>query len=92
MPPTLATDLSTTLLQPSAYDLPPLGAAINLMAGREIKRNFTDDQGDVRRAVEVPAGAVAASANGLKQKRQLRINTEKARLKIRLEYSLKVTR
>ena len=30
-------------------------AAIELMAGREIKRNFTETQGDSRRATEVPA-------------------------------------
>ena len=79
-PATLTTDLATTGLQTSAYDLPPLGAAINLMAGREVQRNFTQGQGDVRRATEVPPGAVMASANGLKQKRLQRISTELARL------------
>ena len=34
----------------------------------------------MRRATEVPAGAVAASANGLKQLRQMRIDAEAARL------------
>lgn len=79
-PVSLTSDLATTGLQSSAYDLPPIGAAINLMAGREIQRNFTSSQGDVRRATEVPAGAVAASSTGLKQKRQQRISTEIARL------------
>lgn len=79
-PSTPATDLSTVGLLPSAYDLPPLGAAINLMAGREIPRNSTQTQGDVRRALEVPAGAILASANGLKMQRQKRISTEVGRL------------
>ena len=80
MPPTTATDLSTTLLQASAYDIPPIGAAINLMSGREVPRNFIQDQGDTRRAAEVPPGAIMQSTNGLKQRRQSRIATEKARL------------
>lgn len=81
---TLPTDptqaLTTSLVPTTAYDLPPIGAAIALMAGQEIKRNFTSSEGDMRRATEVPAGAVAASANGLKQLRQMRIDAEAARL------------
>ena len=72
--------LSTSLVIPTAYDLPPIGAAIILMAGQEIKRNFTSSEGDMRRATEVPAGAVAASSKGLKDLRQLRIDAEAARL------------
>ena len=79
-PASLATDLSTVGLQPSAYDIPPLGAAIRLMAGREIPRNFTQDQGDVRRAAEVTPGAIMQSANGIKMQRQSRIEDERARL------------
>lgn len=80
MPTSLSSDLSTSLLQPSAYDIPPLGAAIRLMAGREIKRNFTESQGDTRRATEVPPGAVMQSANGLRQLRASRIIAEAASL------------
>jgi hypothetical protein len=80
MPATTATDLSTTGLQASAYDLPPIGTAINLMSGREVPRNFIQDQGDTRRATEVPPGAIMQSTNGLKQRRQSRISIEKARL------------
>lgn len=72
--------LSTSLMLASAYDLPPIGASIRLMAGREIRRNFTDGQGDVRRAMEVPPGAVAASDRGLQLLRQSRIDAEAARL------------
>jgi len=74
------TDVSTTGLPTTAYDLPPLGAAIQLMAGREIKRAFTETQGDTRRAVEVPVGATAASVNGLRLLRSQRIEAEKQRL------------
>jgi hypothetical protein len=79
-PTALSTDVSTTGLQATAYDLPPLGAAIRLMAGREIKRNFIESQGDTRRATEVGAGATMQSANGLKQLRAQRIAQEAARL------------
>lgn len=75
-----ATDVSTTGLPTTAYDLPPLGAAIQLMSGREIKRNFTESQGDTRRATEVPPGSVNASVNGLRLLRSQRIEAEKQRL------------
>ena len=80
MPAALSTNVSVTGLQPSATDLPPIGAAIRLMAGREIKRNFTESQGDTRRSTEVPPGAIAQSANGLARLRQTRIAAEAARL------------
>jgi hypothetical protein len=80
IPATTATDVSTVGLQTSAYDLPPMGAAIDLMAGREIKRNFTETQGDTRRATEVPPGAILQSSRGLQQRRQVRIAAEAARL------------
>jgi hypothetical protein len=80
LPASLATDAASSGLQTSAYDLPPLGAAIRLMAGREIKRNFTESQGDTRRASEVLQGAVAQSVNGLKQLRMTRIAAEAGRL------------
>ena len=74
---TLKTD---TGLLTTAYDLPPLGAAISLMAGREIKRALTETQGDTRRAAEVPTGAANVSLNGLRVQRQNRIIAERARL------------
>ena len=80
MPTTLYANVSATGLLPSAYDLPPLGAAIRLMAGREVKRDFTESQGDTRRAGEVPAGAVAASSRQLQILRQQRITSEAAKL------------
>lgn len=80
MPTTLYANVSATGLLPSAYDIPPLGASIRLMAGREIKRDFTESQGDTRRAGEVPAGAIAASSRNLQILRQQRITSEAAKL------------
>lgn len=69
-----------TGLPASAWDIPPIGAAISLMAGREIKRSFVESQGDSRRATEVGAGASAQSVNALRLLRQQRITAEKQRL------------
>jgi hypothetical protein len=80
MPTTMLANVSSTGLQASAYDLPPLGAAIRLMEGREIKRNFTEGQGDTRRAGETPPGAILQSSRGLQQLRASRITAEAAKL------------
>ena len=80
MPSTVFANVSSTNLLPSAYDLPPLGAAIRLMEGREIKRSFTEGQGDTRRAGEVAPGAILQSARGLQQMRAQRIAAEAAKL------------
>ena len=61
-------------------DVLALGAQIRLMAGREIKRNFTESQGDTRRAEEVPSGAVANSMLQLQRLRRDRVIAEAARL------------
>jgi hypothetical protein len=80
MPTTAAANVNASGLLPSAQDLPPIGAAIRLMAGREIKRNFTESQGDTRRATEVPPGAIMQSSRNLQILRQQRITAESARL------------
>lgn len=75
-------DVATvTGLHDGAFDLPPLGAAIRLMSGREIKRNFSEVQGEPRRHQEVPPGAITNSMRGLIGLRQSRLQAEKARLK-----------
>ena len=79
-PTTIASSVSSTGLLASAYDLPPLGAAIRLMAGREIKRNFIEAQGDTRRATEVGPGAIMQSSRNLQILRGQRISAESARL------------
>ncbi len=61
-------------------DLLVLGSQIRMIAGREIKRNFTESQGDTRRPDEVPPGAVVNSVIGLQRLRRDRILAESARL------------
>ena len=70
----------TTGFPVSAEDILILGAQIRLMAPREIKRNFTESQGDTRRAEEVPAGAVSNSIAQLQRIRRDRIAAEALKL------------
>lgn len=71
---------AATGLPKTAWDLPPLGAAISLMAGRDIKRTFIESQGDPRRAAEVAPGTSIDSVKGLQRLRMQRIEAEKQRL------------
>ena len=64
----------------SAEDILILGAEIRLMAPREIKRNFTESQGDTRRSDEVSAGSVANSMTNLIRLRRDRITAEATKL------------
>lgn len=77
------TDVVTTVsgLNVEALDILPLGAAARLVAPRDVKRAFTENQGDTRRSDEVPAGASMASARGLLAMRDRRVQQEIARLK-----------
>jgi len=76
-----ATDINSTCgVQETATDIVALGAQIRLMSPREIKRNFTESQGDTRRADEVTMGAVANSTTSLIRLRRDRIQAEAARL------------
>ena len=80
---TFSSEASTvTDVGASAYldDLLVLGAQMRLMAGREIKRNFTESQGDTRRPEEVPSGAISNSMIQLQRLRRDRIQAEAARL------------
>lgn len=65
----------------TANDIPPMGAAIRLTLGREIKRNFIESQPDPRKAPEFPPGAVMNSVKGLQMLYQRRITAERAKLK-----------
>jgi|TARA_X000001036_G_scaffold405975_1_gene414341 hypothetical protein len=71
---------SLTGLQTTAYDLPPLGAALSLMTTAPIRREFLDAQGMARRAEEVPPGAISASLRDLRVRRESRLASEAARL------------
>lgn len=77
----LAADVGTaTGLLESAFDIPPLGAAMQLVAPREIKRNFTEAQPEPRRAAEVPPTAVGQSISALRQLFLMRMSQEATKL------------
>ena len=71
---------SGTGLPSTAYDLPPLGAALALMTTTPIRREFLDAQGMHRRAEEVPPGAISASMRDLRMRREMRVAAESARI------------
>jgi len=75
-----STARSATGLQSTAYDLPPLGAAMALMTTTPIRREFLDAEGTSRIADEVPAGAISASFRDLMGRRRARVQAESARL------------
>jgi hypothetical protein len=77
----LADDVAgVAFLHAEAHDLLPLGAAIRLVTGREVKRNFDEVQGETRRAQEVPPGANLQSVRGLLAVYERRIAEEAERL------------
>lgn len=65
----------------SCEDILMMGAQIRLVSPREIKRNFTESQGDTRRAEEVGSGSVSSSINNIIRMRRDRIISESAKLK-----------
>lgn len=76
-----SSDLQTLCLLPaSCEDIIKMGIQIRMMAGREIKRNFTEAQPDTRRAEEVTPGSVRASTASLERGRNNRIRAEANRL------------
>lgn len=80
---TFSTEATTTAsvgVGTQLEDLLVLGAQIRVMAGREVKRNFTESQGDTRRSEEVPAGSITNSINNLLRLRRDRIQAEASRL------------
>jgi hypothetical protein len=76
----LTTDLTDTGLPVTAYDLPPLGAAVKLAGIREVERNLTETQGPTRRATEVGVNAQVAGMQAMLSLRTRRLNSEVARL------------
>jgi hypothetical protein len=75
-----STALTATGLHTEAYDLPVLGAALQLMTFKPIARESITTQSPMRRADEVPSGAISASMRDLRLRRHERIEAEKARL------------
>lgn len=72
---------STCFLPATCEDIVELGVIMRMMAGREIKRNFTEAQFDTRRAEEVPPRAVTESIVNILRLRRDRITAEAGRLK-----------
>jgi hypothetical protein len=71
---------NVTGLPTSCEDILILGSQIRLVGPREIKRNFTESQGDTRRSDEVPSGSVSNSITNLLRMRRDRITSEAAKL------------
>lgn len=67
-------------LPATCEDIVNLGVQIRMMAPRELKRNFTESQGDTRRPEEVASGAVTNSITNLLRMRRDRITAEAHRL------------
>ena len=67
----------------TCLDIPALRAEIDLTLVREIKRNFTDSQPDMRKATEVVAGNVMNSVSGLEALYQKRMDEEANRFRNR---------
>ena len=76
----LTASQSLTGLAPTAYALPPLGAAMALMTTTPIRREFLDAEGTSRLAEEVPPGAISASFRDLMGRRRARLQAEAGRL------------
>jgi hypothetical protein len=60
-------------LDVSDLDIPAYGAAWRLLSFREVRRTFTNLQGQPRDAQEVPALAIAQAAQGFKAQRDARL-------------------
>lgn len=76
-----ATALETSAgIDPEAHDIVAIGAAIRLLASREVRRSQLNAQPDTRRGEEVPPGASLQSARGLIALWERRIAEEKTRL------------
>src|SRR5262245_30917117 len=73
-------DMTTTALPTTAYDLPELGAFIALAWVREVKRNLTEAQPEPRRQGAAPPGGMLRAPQGVAELRRRRISDERARL------------
>lgn len=71
---------TTTGIPPSAVDIPPLGAAARILAGREARRSSLDSQPESRQAADVPPGTARSAATQLFALRDRRLKEEAAKL------------
>ena len=82
--PSASSDIHiTTGLPPEMQDIVVFGAMLRVGAVREIKRNFTEAQGDTRRPEEVPPNAVVSSFRNVRAQYESRIMQEAQRLALR---------
>lgn len=70
-------------LSASMLDIPPIGAAVRLQAGREVSRSLTRPAGDPRLAESVPPNSILQGAFGLQQLRDRRLAEEARKLAAR---------
>lgn len=75
--------LAVAGLHTQAHKLPPLGAAIDALGGREIKRSFLNRQPEPRRQQEVPPGSANQSMLPLIKLYESKLAYEVKRLKRR---------
>lgn len=77
-----SSDLTTNCFLPATCDdIVEMGVMLRMMAAREIKRNFTESQGDTRRPEEVPPRAIMDSVANIQRLRRERVIAEAGRLK-----------
>lgn len=80
IPLDLTADTDDLHIPDNILDIISIGAAWRLTAPREVRRNFTETQGDTRRANEVPPGAELGGSRELGAIRLKRIKEEAGRL------------
>ncbi len=77
-----SSDLTTNCFLPATCDdIVEMGVILRMMAGREIKRNFIESQGDTRRPEEVPPRSINDSVANIQRLRRERVIAEAGRLK-----------
>ena len=81
---------SACFVPESMEDILEMGVMIRLLASREVKRNFTEAQGDTRRATEVPSGGMRDSMTNILRLRRDRILAEKAKLARQIPLTIRV--
>lgn len=81
---------SVCFVPESMEDILEMGVMIRLLASREVKRNFTEAQGDTRRATEVPSGGMRDSMTNILRLRRDRILSEKAKLARQIPLTIRV--
>lgn len=79
-------DVTTSGLDADAWDIPPIGAAVRLVPPRDVKRAFSESQGESRRNSEVPPGANRQAVTGIAALYRDRIAQERTVLQAKYPY------